>query len=488
MKITTVDWLPVGLGVFCILVVTAFSSTPAAQYSAAQPAVAAAEIGSDAPQVTGKVYETTLDNGLKVLVKIDRRAPIVTSQVWYKVGSSDEHGGITGISHMLEHMMFKGSERLAPGEFSRIIAAQGGEENAFTGRDYTAYFQTLAADRLAIALELEAERMGHLALPPEEYVKELEVVKEERRLRTDDNPEALTFEQFNAVAYVASPYRIPIIGWAGDLESMTLDDVRTWYQRWYAPNNATLVVVGDVDPNTVFALAERTFGSLPAVSLTPTKPQPEPRQLGEKRLRVQTPAKSPYLLFGYKVPTLGETPDSWEPYALEMLAAVLDGGSSARFRRELIRNQRVAASANARYNAVVRLPGMILFSGIPAQEQTIAALEAAMLTEIERLRTEPVTETELERIRTQLIAEKVYEQDSVFYQAMVLGQFETVGIGWQRAESYVDQLAAITAQQIQQVANTYLIPEHRTRAVLDPLPLDEAAAAQLRSGEFVHVR
>ena len=225
-----------------------------------------------------KVQERLLDNGLKVLVKEDHRAPIVTSQVWYKVGSSYEHGGLTGVSHLLEHMMFKGTEKLAPGEFSRIIAANGGDENAFTGRDYTAYFQTLAADRLPISFELEAQRMRFLTLPEEEFLKELEVVKEERRMRTEDDPESLAYEQFNATAYEASPYRIPVIGWATDLEDMKVADLRDWYRQWYAPNNATLVVVGDVDPEEVFCPRRKAFRpSISGASVgTQTRWRPDP--------------------------------------------------------------------------------------------------------------------------------------------------------------------------------------------------------------------
>jgi zinc protease len=420
----------------------------------------------------GGVQERTLDNGLKVVVKVDDRAPIATSQVWYKVGSSFEHGGVTGISHVLEHMMFKGTDELAPGEFSRIIAENGGEENAFTGRDYTAYFQTMAADRLPVSFELEAQRMRFLALPEAEFLKELEVVKEERRLRTEDDPESLTFEQFNATAYEASPYRIPVIGWASDLEGLTVADLRDWYRKWYAPNNATLVVVGDVDPDTVFTLAEEHFGSLSAEDIAAPKRRAEPPQRGEKRLRVKAPAREPYLLMGYKTTALGHADEEWEPYALEMLASVLDGGSSARLSREIVRGDRVAASAGASYSAFSRLPGMLLISGIPAKGHDAEQLESALRAQIRRLREEPVAEEELERIRHQLIAAKVYEKDSVFAQAMQIGRLETVGLGWPLMDEYVDHLSRVTPVQIQAVARKYLTPDNLTVAVLDPQPIE----------------
>jgi len=437
------------------------------------PLVAAASV---------EVHETVLDNGLKVLVKPDRRAPIVTSQVWYRVGSSYEHGGVTGVSHVLEHMMFKGTERLAPGEFSRIIAEHGGSENAFTGRDYTTYYQNLARDRLPIAFELEAERMRNLALPEEEFLKELEVVKEERRQRTEDDPQSLTFEQFNATAWEASPYRIPVIGWASDIESLVVDDLRGWYQKWYAPNNATLVVVGDVDPDEVIALAKEHFGPLKPEEVGAPKPRSEPTQRGEKRLRVKAPAKEPYLLMGYKTTGLGHAEDDWEPYALEMLVSVLDGGASARLSRELVRGARVAADIDASYSAFTRLPGMLLLNGTPAKGRTVEELEAALLAQIERLRTEPVGEEELERIRTQLIAGKVYELDSVFYQAMLLGKLETVGHGWRLVDEYVEHLSRITPEQILAVAQKYLIPDNLTVAVLEPQPMDGKAPRAAAAG------
>jgi len=418
-----------------------------------------------------EVHEKVLDNGLRVLMKPDHRAPIVTSQVWYKVGSSYEHTGVTGISHVLEHMMFKGSERLAPGEFSRIIAAHGGRENAFTGRDYTAYYQTLARDRLAIAFELEAERMRNLTLPEAEFLKELEVVKEERRLRTEDAPQALTFEQLNATAYEASPYRTPIIGWAQDLEHLQVADLRAWYRRWYAPDNATLVVVGDLEPKEVFALAEKYFGPLAPAQVSPPKPRGEPVQRGEKRVRVKAPAKEPYLILGYKTTAPGPDRADWEPYALEMLASVLAGGRSARFSRDLVRGSRVAVTVDADYSAFTRLPGMFLIDGTPAKGHTIAALEQAIRAQIERVRTLPVTASELERIRTQLIAGKVYEKDSVFYQAMQLGRLETVGLGWPLVDRYIEHLSRVTPEQIRAVARKYLIADNLTVALLEPQPI-----------------
>jgi zinc protease len=435
-----------------------------------------------------KVQESILDNGLKVIVKEDHRAPVVTSQVWYKVGSSFETAGSTGISHVLEHMMFKGTDKLGPGEFSRVIAENGGDENAFTGQDYTAYFQTLAKDRLDVSFRLEADRMRHLALPPDEFRKELEVVKEERRMRTEDDPQSLTGEKFYATAYEVSPYRIPVIGWASDLEQMRVEDLRAWYRRWYAPNNASLVVVGDVDPQAVFALAKKYFEPLKAEAITPPRDRAEPAQRGGKRVAVKAPAKEPYLLMGYKATALGQGAADWEPYALEMLASVLDGGSSARFSRELVRGARIAAGADADYSAFTRLPGMFLIDGTPAKGHTVAELEQALREQVRRVRDEPVSGEELERIRTQLIAGKVYEQDSIFYQALQLGRMETVGLGWRLADEYVDHLSRVTPEQVQAVARKYLTPDNLTVAVLDPQPMDGKQPRPAAAGHHHLVR
>jgi zinc protease len=422
------------------------------------------------------VLEHRLDNGMKVIVKQDRRAPIVVSQVWYKVGSSYEYGGLTGISHVLEHMMFKGTEKHPPGEFSRIIAANGGDENAFTGRDYTAYFQTLAKDRLAVAFELEADRMRNLLLLDEEFQKEVEVVKEERRMRTEDNPNSLTYEQFNTIAYEASPYRIPVIGWMSDLDALQVEDLRDWYRKWYAPNNATLVVVGDVDPQEVVKLAERYFGPLQPERVAQPKPRQEPLQRGMKQINVKAPARQPYLIMGYKTPVIGEADIEWEPYALELLAYVLDGGDSARLAQNLIRGSQVAADADADYSAFSRLPGMLLLDAVPTPGKSIEDLQVELKAQIIRLQEEPVGQEELERVRNQIIASKVYEKDSVFYQAMLIGQLETVGLDWRLADEYVEHLKQVTPEQIQQVARKYLVDDRLSVAVLDPLPLEGKTA------------
>jgi len=420
-----------------------------------------------------EVREFKLDNGLKLIVKEDHRAPVVVSQVWYKVGSSYEHSGITGLSHVLEHMMFKGTRKHGPNEASRIISANGGQENAFTGRDYTAYYQQLEKSRLPVSFELEADRMRNLLLKQDEFVKEVQVVMEERRLRTDDDPESLTYEHFAATAFHNGPYQNPVIGWMGDLENMTLADLKQWYKTWYAPNNATVVVVGDVQPDEVFALAKKYFGPLKPSKLMPLKPRHEVEQKGLRRAVVKAPAELPYLLMGYQTPSLTASQGAdGEPYALEVLSGILSGGNSARLAKHLVREERIAASAGAGYNLYSRAPDLFMLEGTPAQGRSVAELEQALRDQIKRLQDEPVSEAELARIKAQVVASKVYEQDSTFGQAMQIGTLVTVGLDWRLQDSYLDRINAVTAEQIQQAARKYLIDDHLTVAVLEPLPLD----------------
>ena len=431
--------------------------------------LAGAPLHAAVPPTPG-TQEHVLGNGMKVIVREDHRAPVAVTQVWYKVGSSYEPGGLTGVSHALEHMMFKGTARLAPNEFSRIIADNGGEENAFTGSDYTAYFQTLAADRIEVSFRLEADRMHNLRLDPAEFAKEIEVVKEERRLRTEDQPQSALYEQFNAIAYLAHPYRNPVIGWDDDLATLTVDDVRDWYRRWYQPSNATLVVVGDVDPARVFSLAQHYFGGLPGGQVTPPKRQMEPPQRGERRLELKAPAEVPYLVMGYHVPAVTADAADWEPYALEVLGGVLDGGESARLASQLRRGQEIAASTGAGYNGFQRAPGMFLLEGTPAQGHTIEELEQALRAQVHALALQPVAADELERVKAQVVATEVFQRDSVFYQAMRIGLLETVGIGWRVGDDYVRRIRAITPEQVQQVALRYLGDDKLTVGVLRPQP------------------
>ncbi|MDM8547437.1 pitrilysin family protein [Candidatus Venteria ishoeyi] len=426
---------------------------------------------------SGAIYEFQLDNGLLLLVKEDHRAPVVVSQVWYKIGSSYEQAGKTGLSHLLEHMMFKGTAKHGPGEFSRIMAEQGAQENAFTSADYTAYYQKLEKNRLPISFAMEADRMRGLLFDAAAFEKERQVVIEERRTRTDDKPTSLTYEAFKSTAFQTSPYRNPTIGWPSDLKTMKLPDLQDWYRQWYAPNNAIVVVVGDVNPQQVYQLAQKHFGKLKPSTITPPTPRPEVKQHGIKRITVKRPAKLPYLLMGYKVPVLNsqqlEAHEQQDVYALELLAAVLDYGDSARLMRELVRGQEIATTVSASYDLFSRLDDLFVFSGIPAQAYDVQALEQAIRQQIKRLQTEVVSQQALQRIKTQFIANKIYEKDSVFYQAMQLGELAATGLDWRLAEQYIEQVTAITPAQLQSVAKKYFNDERLTVAVLEPQALDK---------------
>ncbi len=421
------------------------------------------------------VHEQTLDNGLKVIVQQDHRAPVVVSEIWYKVGSSYEADGHTGLSHMLEHMMFKGTKATEPGEFSRIIAENGGRENAFTGQDFTAYFEQLEASRLEVSFRLEADRMRNLQLAEAEFAKERSVVAEERRLRTEDSPTSLTMEKAMSVAFQTSPYRQPIIGWMADIENYSLPRLQQWYERWYTPNNATLVVVGDVKPDEVFRLAKQYFGPIPRREITPPAARPEADQIGEKRIIVREQAKVPFLFMGYKVPSLttalqeGSKVPEEEVFALEVLAGSLDGGESARLNRHLVRGGQIAASASVGYDLFARLDTLFQFSGVPAQHHDVGQLEAAFKEQIARIQQEPIEPNELERVKTQVITSDIYERDSTFYQAMIIGMLETVGLDWRVKDRYIEKVKAVTATQVQQVAKKYLVPDGLTVAILQPV-------------------
>jgi len=422
----------------------------------------------------GKVHELLLDNGLKILVKKDSRAPVAVLQLWYRVGTSYEHEGITGLSHVLEHMMFKGTTNRKSGEFENILAVNGAQNNAFTSQDYTAYYEVLAADRLEVAMELEADRMRNLVLDEKEFAKEINVVKEERRWRVDDKPTSYMREQFNAVAFLNSPYRAPVIGWMVDLDHMKLPDLRDWYEKWYAPNNATLVVVGDVEAEAVFSMAKKYFSGFKRVNLPETKPRTEVEQRGLRSLVVKRPAKLPSLRMGYKTPSLlgSGKEKKWEAYALEVLANILDGGSSARFSKKLVRGQEVAAGVGAWYSGYGRFPDLFGLSGTPTKGNTVETLTNAILAEIDLLKKEKVSAEELKRVKAQVLAEEIYERDSIEHIATIIGSLEATGLGYAVMDEYATEILKVTPEQIQQVAKKYLIEDHLTIARLEPQSLE----------------
>lgn len=423
--------------------------------------------GASAP-----THSFTLDNGMKVVVREDHRAPVVTVMVWFKAGSIDEAPFETGLAHVLEHMMFKGTEHLGPGDFSRLVARYGGSDNAFTSYDYTAYYQQYEASRLPLALELEAERLGSLQIDDEEFHRELLVVLEERRMRTDDNPNALAWEKFQAIARPGTGYAHPVIGWRSLLAQLQPEQARSWYQRFYVPGNATLVIAGDVTREQVEPLVERFFADLPAGETPPRPKQTVKAPAGERRLALSMPVKVPSLYMLYNVPSLVTAANPQDFYALTMLAGVLDGGMSARIETDLVRGQKLVAGAGASYSGIQRGDGTFTLTAAPNPGVSLETVEAALREQIVRLQTTLPDESEMARVRAGVLAGQVYEKDSVMGQAMELGTLSTLGLGLDLSETFADELARVTPEDVQRVAREWLVPERLAVAHVTP-PADQ---------------
>lgn len=435
------------------------------QKTAAQPVLAA----------KAQTYTFTLANGMALWVKPDRRAPTAVHMVWLRVGSMDEVDGTSGVAHVLEHMLFKGTPNLAAGEFSRRVAALGGRDNAFTAKDYTGYFQQIPSTQLEAVMRLEADRFANNQWPDAEFVKELEVVKEERRLRTEDNPRAQLHEMLSATALTASPYRRPIVGWMSDLDAMTAQDARDFYRKWYTPANAVVVVAGDVDPLQVKALADQYYGVIPTRAVPERKPREEPAQQGVRRLDFKAPAEQSYVTLAFKVPrlaSLAASPEHDDALALTVLAAVLDGYSGARLERALTQGEnRLADSVGAHNGLMGRGPQFFYLDGVPAKGQSPEALEAALRNQVQRVATEGVTEAELQRVKTQWVASEIYKLDSVFNQARELGVAWTLGLPPDYGPQLITRLRQVTPAQVQAVAQKYFGDDSLTVAILRPQPL-----------------
>jgi zinc protease len=419
-------------------------------------------------------HEYQLKNGLRVIVKEDHRAPTIAHMVWYKAGSIDEVNGKTGVAHVLEHMMFKGTKNLKPGDFSKKVAEVGGRDNAFTSKDYTAYFQQIEKSHLSKMMALEADRMANLRISPDEFAKEIQVVMEERRLRTDDNSQAVVYEQLMAAAYANSPYRNPIIGWMDDLKSLTYQDALDWYQAWYAPNNAVLVVVGDVVPEEVLELAKKYYENIPAKKIPERKPQSEIQQIGFKKINVKVPAENAEIHMAWKAPKLeSKNLEYIEPYALSVLSAILDGHSNSRLNRKLVRDQRMANSVGSSYDLNGRGPQLFLISATPTKNTDLEVLEKNIRKILVEVKDQGVTDFELNRVKTQLLSSQIYKRDSIFAQAMEIGMSEMEGVSWRSLDKIIDNIQKVSSRDIQEVIKKYLIDDQLTIAVLDPQPLSE---------------
>jgi zinc protease len=402
------------------------------------------------------VHEHDLDNGMRVLVRPDPRAAVAVIQLWFPVGSSHERFAPSGVSHALEHMMFKGTETHPTGSFQTLIRREGGRLNAFTGFDYTAYHEQISADRLALVLELEADRLANIRFEQDEFALEMEVIREERRQVVDNNPFRLAQERFHALAWQSHPYRNPIIGWASDLDAMTLDDLRDWYHAWYGVNQAILVVVGDVEPEQVFALAQRWFGDLEPRPAPAIRDLVEDPSVGERRVVVHDARTTPFVLMGWRVPSLASADDRADSHALSLLVRILDGGRSARLPRRLIRGEQLAASAWASYSPAQRLDTLLYLSARPAEGVDVDTVETALRAQITDIIEHGVSMEEVERARIQARAEQIYRLDSLFAQGMEIGLLETTGIGWRAMDEFIEAIEAIGPDAVQAVARRYL--------------------------------
>lgn len=419
-----------------------------------------------------KTQDTTefiLDNGLKIIVREDHTVGVVVSQIWYKVGSSYEKPGITGISHMLEHMMFKGTKDHPGDSVFRIISELGGEQNAGTLFDATFYFQKVQAKYLEKCFELEADRMKNLVLNEKEFLSEREVVSEERRLRYENDPNAKLSERFNSISQIGSPYHHPIIGWMHDINNYKLEDLKLWYQKYYSPNNAILVVVGDVVPNEVYKLAKKYFGSIKPEVIPQEKVFKSVPQMGELRLTLRLPARIGELIIGYNVPSIFSVEDRSEVFALIVASGILGQGKSSRLNSKLVVDSKVAAMAAANYDFDGIHDKVFILRGIPSKNVTLKALEEEIIGQVNRLKENLVSEQELNKIKTGIVADEIYSKDSMFNQAFKIGIFESIGLSYKDEMSFVNNIKAVTAKQVQDVVKKYFSNDSFTVATLIPI-------------------
>jgi zinc protease len=426
---------------------------------------------ASSPPARLAVTEATLDNGLRVLVEEDPRNPIVAVQIYYRVGSRNERPGATGLAHFLEHMMFKGTATRARGEMSRLVEQNGGRDNAFTTKDMTGYYVNIVADRLDLVLSLEADRMRNLLLDPAEIDSERKVVMEERRMRTDDDPDGTVYEEMGSLAFKAHPYRWPVIGWMTDIQRINPPELRAFYDTYYQPNNAVLVIAGDVKAADALALVRRHFGPIPRGATPPPVTAVEPPQIDERRLVIRKEgAQLPIVNVAWHVPNH----TSKDAAALELLSTLLSEGRASRLYRRLVYEKRLVLGAGGEYSYSSVDPSLFWFYATPLPGQSPEAVEQALMAEVERLKQEPVPTEEIERARNQIEASFVWQQDSVFSRARVLGRFEVLG-SWRLLEDYLPKIRAVTAQDLQRVARTYFPSDRRNVSIL--LPADPTTPA-----------
>lgn len=420
-----------------------------------------------------EVVEATLENGLRVLLQEDHRSPVISLQIWYRVGSRNERVGLSGLSHYLEHMMFKGTPKYGPRVYSRLVEEQGGQQNAFTARDATTYFVNVVAEKIDLILDLEADRMRHLSLDAREVDSERTVIMEERRTRTEDDPVGALAEEFSAIAFVAHPYRIPTIGFMSDIQRLTADDLRAWYNTYYLPNNAILAVVGDFKASELLEKVRERFGPIPRGPDPPPVAIVEPEQRGERRVWVKKEAQLPVIFVGY------HTPDhrSSDSYALEVLSTLLSAGRASRLYQRLVYEQRIALDAGGDYSRLSIDPDSFTFYATVLPDKTVEEVERALMAEVERLKSELVEDEELQRAKNQLGAGFLFGQDSVYARGSTLARYELVG-SWRLRDEFLPRIGAVTREDLQRVARQYFMRDHQTTAILVPVPPAGVAPAR----------
>lgn len=413
-------------------------------------------------------HSLLLKNGLKVYVIEDHRAPVVHVSLWYRVGSADEAGGKTGLSHMLEHMLFRGTQTTKDGEYIEQINRLGGKMNAMTTRDFTMYYSTVPLKGLSTVLRLEADRMRKLKVSKTLLHREREVVKEERQMRVTDNPNGVLTEYLNGTAFMSSPYHHPVIGWPQDVASYTVSDLQSWYNKWYQPNNATLVLVGDVDLKTIKKQVTKYFAKIPASKAVHHQQRPEVSFLGKKRFLIHYRANVALLNMGYLVPGLSQASPSWKAYALCVLAEVLGGSESSRLDKVLVRERRIATTATVSYYPMHRYKTLFTIGATPSHLHSLGEVEQAINAAVEDLQEDVIDKSELRKAQAQLIARHVYEQDSLANQAMQVGLPVMGGLSWQAGDWFKKRIQSVTVEQVRWAAQHYLNKNHLTVGYLEP--------------------
>jgi len=419
-------------------------------------------------QLSRTTFETTLKNGLKVIIREDHRSPMVMTHIWYKVGSSDESGNLLGISHVLEHMMFKGTNKVPNDEFTRLSRLYGGSINAATFTNYTNYYQLYPKTYFPMALELEADRMSNLKLKQSDFEPEIKVVMEERRQRTDDNPRSWAFERFKWLAYPTSHYRQPVIGYMKNLQNIQLDDLKRWYKTWYAPNNAILVIVGDVNAEQALLQVQKYFGDIPSQKQPSRNDVLEFERPGYRHLELSNNVQIPNLYMAWNVHSLSSAKNPQDAYVLNIIRNLLDSGISSRLQERLIRDKKILTTLSVSYDPYNRGDSLFSISAMPASGVSLTDAQKAIQAEIDLLKNELIDATEMDRIRTKFIANMIYNQDDIAGQAKTIGNLEVNDLSFRLMDELPRHYENVSPQDVQKVANTYFVRDNLTTMYLTP--------------------